>query len=196
VSETVVSLLSQYGYVVLGVLVFAMNCGVPVPGHTAYVVACIGAARGTLSLPIVFAVGASTSFLGGWVGYALGRRGGRSLVEHHGSRVGLTAERLATIDQFFVKHGIAAVFFLRFFVVLRTFGSIFAGVSGFPVRRYLAVSLASAATWGAVYAAVGHFFRESWPLIEERQAEVGVAILALLALIGLGHVIWRRRRRR
>ncbi len=189
-------LLGEYGYIVLALTVSLMNAGVPLPGHAAYVAACVLAAQGTLSLPIVFAVGASAAFLGAWAGFTIGQRGGRQLVESVGPKVGLNAERLAALDRFFAKHGDAAVFFARFIIVIRTFGSLFAGVSEFRTRRFLVVTAAGAIAWGAIYAAVGTIFKESWHLVEDWLGTAGLVGLGVAAAAGVAHVIWRRRRRR
>jgi membrane protein DedA with SNARE-associated domain len=193
---TLINLLGQYGYAVLGLTVFFMNAGIPVPGHAAYIAACALSAQGTLSLPLVFLAGTLPAFLGAWAGFTVGQRGGRTLVEKHGPRVGLSVERREAIERFFAKHGGAAVFFTRFVIVIRTFGNIFAGMSRFPTGRFLAVTAAGAVVWGVVYAAVGTMFRETWDLVEDWLGETGLIALGVVALAGIAHFVWRRRRKR
>src|SRR5262245_26198384 len=135
-----VTLLGEYGYAVLAVTVLLMNAGIPLPGHAAYVAACVLSAQGTLSLPLVFACGAIPAFFGAWAGFTLGQRGGRKLVESVGPRVGLSAERRAVVERFFARHGDAAIFFTRFVIIIRTFGHVLAGASNFPTRRFLVVT--------------------------------------------------------
>jgi membrane protein DedA with SNARE-associated domain len=190
------NLLGEYGYLVLALTVSLMNAGVPVPGHAAYVAACVLAAQGTLSLPIVIAVGASAAFAGAGAGFAIGRRGGRKLVESIGPKIGLSARRLGTLETFFARHGDAAIFFTRFIIVIRTFGSIFAGMSEFPTRRFLVVTVAGALAWAAIYAAVGTVFKESWNVVEDTLGAAGLIGLGFLAAAGVAHILLRRRRRR
>jgi membrane protein DedA with SNARE-associated domain len=195
VPSTLVAVLGEYGYAVLAVTVFLMNAGIPLPGHAAYLASCALAARGTLSLPLVFAAGAGPAFLGAWVGFAVGQRGGRKLVENVGPRIGLNADRMATMERFFARHGDAAVFFMRFIIIIRTFGSVFAGMSEFPMRRFLIVSASGAVAWGVFYAALGTIFTESWHLIEGWFGVTGLIVLGGLALLGILHVLWRRRKK-
>lgn len=115
-----VQLLTDYGYGILALTVFLMNAGVPVPGHAAYLAACALAAEKTLDLPLVFATGTVSAFLGAWLGFVVGQRGGRQLLESVGPRVGLNAARQAALERFFAKHGTTAVFFMRFIIVVRT----------------------------------------------------------------------------
>jgi membrane protein DedA with SNARE-associated domain len=88
------------------------------------------------------------------------------------------------------------VFFTRFIIVIRTFGNLFAGMSEFPTHRFLVVTAAGAAAWGAAYAALGTFFTESWRLIEDWLGTTGLIVLGGLALVGFLHVLWRRRKKR
>jgi membrane protein DedA with SNARE-associated domain len=195
VPPVLVQLLGDYGYGLLALLVFSMNAGVPVPGHAAYLAACALCADKALELPFVFVTGTVAAFLGAWLGFYGGQRGGRQLVESVGPRVGLNAARLAALERFFAKHGAKAVFFSRFIIVVRTFGNLFAGMSGLPTKRFLVVTAAGAAAWGVAYALVGTLFRESWTVIEDTLGETGLIVLGAVAVIGLAYV-WVRRRKK
>jgi membrane protein DedA with SNARE-associated domain len=194
VPPALVSLLAEYGCPILGFTVFFMNAGIPLPGHAAYVAACVLATRHILSLPMVFTTGATSAFFGAWLGFALGQRGGRRLVESIGPRVGLTAARLAAVERFFARFGVAAVFLTRFVIVIRTFGSVFAGVGEVPTHRFLLSTLAGALAWAGVYVGVAIVFQDGWRVLEDRLGLAGLAALAILALIGLGHVWWLHRK--
>src|SRR5262249_10522792 len=130
-----------------------MSAGVPVPGHTAYLVAAIVAGRGALLLPGLMIVALAATLVGSFAGFALGQRGGRRVVLVYGPRVGLNDERLRAVERFFEKYGAWAVFLTRFVVVIRTFGALFAGVSRVPLRTYSMVNVASALVWVGAYGA-------------------------------------------
>jgi len=53
------------------------------------------------------------------LGYWIGRRGGRPLVERHGRLIGLTAQRLAAFEAFFQRHGAKTIFLARFVTGVR-----------------------------------------------------------------------------
>jgi membrane protein DedA with SNARE-associated domain len=194
--QGLVNLISQYGAAILGVSVFLMNMGIPVPGHLSYVAAVLLASQGKMSLPLVVATAVPAAFFGGWVGFLVGQRGGHDLVVTYGPKVGLTAARFQAMERFYERHGGAAVFFSRFVIMLRTFGNVFAGLNEVPTHKFLVVNAAGALAWGAVYATVLTLFGESWHLVDDWLGVIGLVGLGLLALVGLGHIVWLRRRKR
>lgn len=194
--ESLVHLLGQYGYPLLFLSIFLMNGGVPIPGHTLYLAAAVVSGRGTLALPLVMATSAVAAVAGSVVGYVLGRRGGRGLVEVYGPRVFLTAPRVAVMDRFFARHGLKAVFFMRFFIVIRTFGAIFAGISGVAARPFVIVTTAGAVVWAGVFGTAGWLFGDRWNDIEEWLGRGALVGLGILVLAGLTHALIARRRRR
>ena len=85
--------------------------------------------------------------LGDNVGFYIGRRGGRALVDRFGPKVGLSRARLAQFDRFFDRHGAKTVFIARFVTGLRVFGAVLAGTSGLPWGRFLVYNAAGAVAW-------------------------------------------------
>src|SRR5216117_4151089 len=77
------------GYPVLFAFVAAESAGALIPGETALIVAGALAAQGRLSLPLVIAVAAGAAIVGDNIGYVIGRRALRRLI----NRPGRWAER-------------------------------------------------------------------------------------------------------
>src|SRR4051794_35157522 len=80
--------------------------------------------------------------LGALVGWELGRRGGRPLVERHGRWLHLDARRLMAAERWFERRGRAAVFLGRLTPIVRSFISIPAGVLESPLVPYTLLTLA------------------------------------------------------
>ena len=72
---------SHLGYPVLFALIFGESAGVPLPGETALLTAGVLAGAGRLSLPLVIAVAVAAAVSGDTLGYWLGRRGGRAVLD-------------------------------------------------------------------------------------------------------------------
>src|SRR5437867_255849 len=87
------------------------------------------AAYGGLDLAGVIAAAAAGAIVGDTIGYSIGRRGGRALLERHARRFGLYHRRLARAQEFFDRHGGKTVFLGRFVAFLRMFAALLAGVA-------------------------------------------------------------------
>jgi membrane protein DedA with SNARE-associated domain len=149
-------------------------------GFEAYVVL---AAAGTL--------GYLMGSLGGW---ALGRWGGRPLLERHGRWLHLDHHRLARAEAWFDRHGRAAVFLGRLTPLVRSFISIPAGVLGSPFGRYTALTLAAAAIWCFAFAGAGWALGGNWDQVHSAFRYVDyLAIVAVVAVVVL--LVIRARRR-
>src|SRR5207249_2929242 len=89
----VFSVPTNLGYAALGALIAGETMGVPLPGETALIAAGILASEGHLSIELVVIVAAGAAIFGDNVGFWIGRRGGRKLLElpgplaHHRQRV-------------------------------------------------------------------------------------------------------------
>jgi membrane protein DedA with SNARE-associated domain len=133
------------------------------------------------------------AILGDNIGFLIGRRGGRALLERFGSRLGLTSGRLAEFDRFFDKHGAKTVFIARFVTGLRVFGALLAGTSGLPWGRFLLYNTTGAIAWATTFGAVGYFLAYSWETLEEWIGRSGLALLAAVGVIAVVAVLRRRR---
>jgi membrane protein DedA with SNARE-associated domain len=183
----------KFGYLGVAALVFIESFGIPAPGETAIIAGSAYAGRGHLN---IFAV-ALTAFLaavvGDSVGYWIGRRGGRPLIQRYGRYVRLTPPRLDRVSRFMSRHGPKMVVVARFVEGLRQFNGVVAGMTGMPFPRFLACNALGAVLWVGCWSAVGYFAGNHLDQITATVSRyvavaVGLAILVLIAYV------WRRRR--
>ena len=191
--EWIVDLFARYGYAVVFVGVLLENAGLPVPGETVLLAGAALSHFGRLSLPWVILTAAGAAILGDNIGFMIGRRVGRGLVERHGSRVGLTPRRLAQFDRFFTLHGAKTVFIARFITGLRVFGALLAGASGLPWPRFLVYNASGAIVWSTAIALLGYALGNSWARLERLIGRTGLVGLAIV--IALGAIAFARARR-
>jgi membrane protein DedA with SNARE-associated domain len=104
---------ANIGYPLLFVLVGAESAGALVPGETSLILAGALAAQGQLSLPLVIAVAAAAAILGDNIGYLIGRRGLRPVLDRPGRWSDRRQRLVARGEAFFERYGAAAVFFGR-----------------------------------------------------------------------------------
>ena len=124
-------LLHDYGLVLLFVFVAVESAGVPIPGETVLITAAVLAnpQHHQYSLLWVIVVASLAAIIGDNIGYALGRYGGRALIDRWGFVRRYAEKALPPSERFFEKHGSKAVFFGRFVAVLRVTAAWLAGLS-------------------------------------------------------------------
>jgi membrane protein DedA with SNARE-associated domain len=180
---------ANLGYPLLGVLVAAEAAGAFVPGETSLVIAGTLAAQGRLTLPIVIAVAAGAAIIGDNIGYQLGRRGLRRLLERRGRLKARSERAFARGEAFFERHGSAAVFFGRWLPGLRVFASWLAGANRMPWRRFLFWNALGGISWAATVGTAAYLLGRS-----ASGSLLGVEAV-VIAIVGGGYLLRRLRSR-
>ena len=188
-------LFANYGYAVVFIGMFLENAGLPVPGETMLLAGAALSRYGSLKLSLVILAAIAGATLGDNLGFFIGRRGGRALVERYGALFGMTSARLAQFDRFFDRHGAKTVFVARFISGLRVFGAILAGASRLSWSRFLVFNALGAIVWAVTFGAVGYALGYSWHTLEQWIGDSGLILLVLVGVIGALAVLRARRRR-
>jgi len=188
-------LFARYGYAVVFLGVFLENAGAPVPGETMLLAGAALSRSGSLDLGWVIAAAIVGATLGDNLGFFIGRRGGRALVERYGALLGMTGPRLADFDRFFDRHGAKTVFFARFVTGLRVVGALLAGASRLSWSRFLVFNALGAVVWATTFGVVGYALGYSWHTLEQWIGRSGLILLVLVGALGALAVLrarWRR----
>jgi len=185
----VVELVSQYGYAVVALLVFAEGLGLPLPGETALLTAGALTAHPYAvqhRLTLVGVILASTigGIAGGTGGYWLGFRGGAPLLQRYGGLLHISDDHIQHLRQLFATHGFRTVLLSLFLPVLRVIAGWLAGISLMPLGQFELANAIGAFGWSVAIGLVGYFFGNSLPVIEHALGLAGVVILALVLLVG------------
>jgi membrane protein DedA with SNARE-associated domain len=136
---------------------------------------------------VALAVAGTVGYLvGALAGWAIGRFGGRTVLERHGRWFHLSGETLSRAERWFDRFGSWAVFLGRITPIVRSFISIPAGVFRVPMPTYLPLTLAGSAIWCFGFAAAGWALGGSWESFHHnfRYADY-VAVAAILALAAI-----------
>src|ERR1035437_6330460 len=178
-------LIEVAGYPLLFLVVMSEASGVPVPGETALITGAVLASQGKLQIEIVIAVAAVAAIVGDNLGYLIGRKGGRWLLQR--------LEVLRVGEPFFRLHGPKAVFFGRFLLGLRVWASWLAGATRMPWRSFVLWNALGGITWAIAIGLIGYFLGHSAGNAIETFGLFGLA--AVLLAITSGLVLHRRHRR-
>ena len=130
--------------------------------------------------------------VGALVGWAIGRYGGRPLLEHHGRWFHLPSDRLDRAEAWFGRWGNVGVFLGRLTPVVRSFVSIAAGIFEMRLLPYTLLSLAGSAVWAFAFAGAGYGLGTSYRGFDDSFRYVEYAIVAGI-VVALAYLVYRRR---
>src|SRR3954465_6606977 len=101
----VAPILDRWGYLAVAGFIGVESFGVPAPGQTIMVAAAIYAGAGRRNIFGVAGIAFVAAVMGDNLGYWIGARGGRKLVNRWGRYVLITPERLHQAEKFFPPTG-------------------------------------------------------------------------------------------
>src|SRR5579862_3592873 len=189
--------LEHYGLWAIALFVLIEDFGIPVPGETVLIAGAVFAGAGRLNIVAVGVVGFIAAVTGDNIGYAIGRFGGRALVERWGRYVFLTKERLDTAERFFGRHGGKIIVVARFIEGLRQSNGIIAGISGMRWVKFLACNALGAALWVGTWVSVGYFAGQHITAVYNAITNYSLyAAIAAVVVIAAWIVLHLRKRRR
>ncbi|MGW6688812.1 DedA family protein [Streptomyces sp. NPDC054961] len=144
-------------YLLVGLVIGVESLGIPLPGEIVLVSAALLASQQGHIDPVVLGVCATTgAIVGDSIGYAIGRKGGKPLLDRLGRRFPkhFGPDQVAVAERSFDKWGMWAVFFGRFVALLRIFAGPLAGVLHMPYWRFLIANVLGGILWAGGTTAV------------------------------------------
>jgi membrane protein DedA with SNARE-associated domain len=136
-------------YLVVAAIILTESMGIPIPGEVTLVSAAILASTGNANIWGVAIAASVGAIAGDSIGYLIGHRGGRPLLERFGRRFPkhLGPAQLARAERTFLRWGAGAVFFGRFVALLRILAGPLAGALHVPYRKFLIANAAGGLCW-------------------------------------------------
>lgn len=170
----------------------AIFLGFVLPGEAAVVLGGVLASHGHVSLSTLIAAVVITAVAGPLVGYEVGRRLGTRLFSTRAlARMPGAVGRARGVLR---DNGGAAVFGGRFVAVLRALMPAAAGAASMRYRVFFINNLVSGIAWGVGYSLLGYLAGSAYGAVE-RTVGVGLAIAAVVVVLGLAVTLaWRRHR--
>jgi membrane protein DedA with SNARE-associated domain len=150
--------------------------------HVSLFGASIGTGAGAF---VVMALAGTLGYLvGAIVGWWVGYRGGRPLLEYRGRWLHLTPAKLDRAERWFDRWDVWAVLVGRITPVIRSFISIPAGVFRMPLAPYTALTAVGSAIWAFALAGIGYALGTSYKSFDHgfRYAEYVVVAVVVLFL--------------
>ena len=129
--------------------------------------------------------------VGALIGWAIGRYGGRPLLERHGGWFHLSQANLDRAEAWFGRWGALGVLIGRVTPVVRSFVSIAAGVLEMPLAVYTVLTLVGSAIWAFAFAGAGYGLGKSYSGFDHGFHYVEYVFVAGI-LILLAFLVYRR----
>lgn len=183
----ITSNVATYGYLAIFVLMTLESACLPIPSEVVMLFGgalasgtTIAGVHGDLNVVAVALVGVAGNVVGSLIAYAVGRSGGRPLLERWGRWVLVRPHHLERADAFFARWGEHAVFFGRMLPVVRTFISLPAGVARLAPVRFTLLTAAGSAPWTFGLALAGLALAAHWHSVAGAFTPVSIAVGVLL----------------
>jgi membrane protein DedA with SNARE-associated domain len=199
--QSIVNLISHYGYLAVFVLMLAESACIPVPSEVimmfggALAAGAAGAGAGTPPALIgIVAAGVLGNVAGSYIAWAVGKYAGQAAVHRWGRRIGIREHEIDRSAAWFERHGPVAVLLGRVVPVIRTFISLPAGFAGMPAGRFGLYTTLGCIPWTAALGIAGYALGANWEHIANDFKGPTYAIAAILVIGVIAVIVLRRRR--
>src|SRR5271165_441963 len=138
-----------------------------------------------LSLALVIVLAILGELLGSLAGYAIGRYGGRPLVDRFGKYLLLTHRDLDRAEAWFARRGEPVVLVGRFIPLLRSFVSFAAGLGEMALAKFTIFTIIGCVAWCAALCSLGYSLGGSYNHVLKAFSFAGYVIgaLAVIAVV-------------
>jgi membrane protein DedA with SNARE-associated domain len=143
-----------------------------------------------IAMALAGTLGYLVGSIGGW---AIGRYGGRPLLERRGRWLHLGKDKLERAERWFDRWDDLAVLIGRVTPVVRSFISIPAGVFRMPLWRYSVLTLIGSAVWAFALAGAGYGLGSGYERIHRDFRFVDYAVAAGIVALAAFLIVRRRR---
>jgi membrane protein DedA with SNARE-associated domain len=187
------SFLTSAGYGALILFGFLEACCVPISSEVTFGFAGVLAYQGHLSLPLVIIIGSLAELAGSCTSFAVGRWGGRPLVDKVGRYVLITRSDVDRAERFLAGRGSWAIPVARMIPVVRAFASIVAGLTEMPLARFAVLSAIGTVIYVSAFSAIGYAVGSAWHSVAHDVSIAGYIVVVLLVAAIVGFVFIRLR---
>ncbi len=147
--------------------------------------------EGHQSLIGIIVAGVAGDVLGATIAYSIGYWGRRELLEHHGAKIHMSAERLDRPSRWFERYGSPVIFVSRLLPGIRAVFPYAAGVSQMRFARFLLFTLLGSIVWITGLALLGREVGHNWSTWRHH-LEYGDYALAVIVVLAILYLVLRR----
>jgi membrane protein DedA with SNARE-associated domain len=187
------SFLTSAGYAGLILFAFLEAACIPISSEITFGFAGVLAYQGHLNLALVIIIGTLAELAGSYASYAVGRVGGKPLVQKLGRYVLVTESDVSRAERFLEGRGGWAITVGRMLPFIRAFTSIVAGLVRVPAVRFGILSLIGTVIYATALSTAGYALGSAWNSVSHGLAIVGYVLFAIVVIAIVGFVVYRLR---
>jgi len=187
-----VTWMEEYSYLIVGLAVLVAAVGIPLPTTVLVLAAGALAADGDSDPYGLIAVIVVAAVVGDGLSYLIARTAGGALLDHWGSRLGLTTERVASMEQRFERWGGLLVVATRCVLTgLALPTNLVAGAGRYPLPAFLGYALVGESIWAGGLTGLGWWYGANWVALLDYLDDAFSALTALAVAAILGAILVR-----
>ena len=186
--ELILSIMNQFGYLGVFLLIAIENVFPPIPSEVILLFG--GFMTTTTKLNIICMIISSTlgSLLGAIVLYCIGMIFNKERLKKIvrgkiGSILKLKESDIDKSDEWFDKKGNKTVFFCRFIPLVRSLISIPAGMSEMPIIKFIIYTIFGSLIWNTVLICLGHKLSENWSIMLDILDKYKIIVVIIMSVI-------------
>lgn len=181
------------GYLAIIVFGFVEACCIPISSEITFGFAGVLAYEHHLSLPLVIIIGTLAELAGGFTSYAIGRKGGRPVVDRVGKYLLLTRGDIDRAERLFAGRGSWSVAVGRVLPVIRAFTGLVSGLIEVPVGPFGIFNLIGTAVYVTALSLAGYAAGSAWGTVSRYVSWAGYVLVILVVAVLAAGVLYRLR---
>ncbi len=188
-TQWIVDLIGQLGYVGIALLMLLENLFPPIPSELIMPLAGFAASQGKMNLGLVILAGVIGTLLGAlpwyYIGYKLKADRLRRLFDRYGKWCGISGKDIVRSQVWFQRYGNSVVLWGRLVPGIRSMISLPAGLTEMNPGQFLVFSSIGITAWVGLLTYLGFILGNKYHLVEEYLAPISKGVLIMIGVAGL-----------
>ena len=192
--EIIIDFLTEWGYTALFITMALENMNIPIPSEIILGFAGFLVSQQIFSFWPTILVGTIAGLTGSLLSYYIGLKGGREFMLRHTAKGGLGAKKLVAAKNWFETYGGIAIFTGRLLPGIRTFISLPAGISRYPLSPFILYTILGTIPWTILLVYLGDMLGENWTLLLAYKIEIVVISFIAAGIIAVIFYFYQKQR--
>lgn len=197
-TETILTLINEYGYLALFIFLFVQEIGTPspIPNEVVLIISGYLVYKGLLTFFGVLMVIILSDVLAASILYILFYFFGTWLINSKPKWLPLPIRSILRLKEKITQQGISVVFWGRLTPLIRGYVAVISGLTHIKFKKFILILFTTATIWGLFFLTVGYVISPYWQFVEPyfyKLKYVFIAIVLLIVLVWLAKKIQFRR---